>query len=106
MARKAPAFGLVLLLISAAAFAQTNNTAPLDEARASLGVAESAGAPLYAKALYDDAAYRLRFAQDNWNDSKRAGEAQMRAIEANAAAQAATAKARWQIGRASCRERV
>ena len=95
MARKAPAFGLVLLLISAAAFAQTNNTAPLDEARASLGVAESAGAPLYAKALYDDAAYRLRFAQDNWNDSKRAGEAQMRAIEANAAAQAATAKARW-----------
>jgi outer membrane protein OmpA-like peptidoglycan-associated protein len=94
MARKTPGFGLVLLLIAAAALAQTNNTAPLDEARASLGVAESAGAQTYAKALYDDAAYRLRFAQDNWN-GKRAGEAQMRAIEANAAAQAATAKARW-----------
>src|SRR6185436_15194322 len=74
--------------------AQNNNTAGLDEAKAALGVAEGAGAPTYAKALYDDAAYRLRFAQENWN-TKRSAEAQMRAIEANAAAQAATAKARW-----------
>jgi outer membrane protein OmpA-like peptidoglycan-associated protein len=94
MARKAPGIALLLLLVTAAGFAQTNNTAPLDEAKASLGVAESAGAPLYAKALYDDAAYRIRFAQDNWN-GKRSAEALMRAIEANAAAQAATAKARW-----------
>jgi len=93
MARKAPGFAPVLLLIAAAAIAQ-NNTAPLDEAKSALGVAEGAGAPTYAKTLYDDAAYRLRFAQDNWN-GKRSGEAQMRAIEATAAAQAATAKARW-----------
>ena len=95
MARKAPGFALLLLLIAAAGLGQNNNTAPLEEAKSALGVAESAGAPTYAKALYDDAAYRLRFAQENWNNSKRAGEAQMRAIEANAAAQAATAKARW-----------
>jgi outer membrane protein OmpA-like peptidoglycan-associated protein len=95
MARKAPGIALVLLLLAAAGFGQNNNTAPLEEAKSALGVAEGAGAPTYAKALYDDAAYRLRFAQENWNNSKRAGEAQMRAIEANAAAQAATAKARW-----------
>lgn len=95
MARKAPGIALVLLLLAVAALGQNNNTAPLEEAKSALGVAESAGAPTYAKALYDDAAYRLRFAQENWNNSKRAGEAQMRAIEANAAAQAATAKARW-----------
>ena len=83
----------ILLLIAAAAYGQ-NNTAPLDEAKSALLVAEEAGAPLYAKALYDDAAYRFRFAQDNWN-GRRAGEAQIRAIEATAVAQAATAKARW-----------
>jgi outer membrane protein OmpA-like peptidoglycan-associated protein len=95
MARKAPGIALLLLLLAAAGLGQNNNTAPLEEAKSALGVAESAGAPTYAKALYDDAAYRLRFAQENWNNGKRAGEAQMRAIEANAAAQAATAKARW-----------
>src|SRR5438094_10665996 len=94
MARKAPGFALLLLLIAAAGLGQNNNTAPLEEAKSALGVAESAGAQTYAKALYDDAAYRLRFAQDNWN-GKRSGDAQMRAIEANAAAQVATAKARW-----------
>src|ERR1051326_2648441 len=93
MARQKPGFAPLLLLVGAAGLAQ-NNTAPLDEAKSALGVAEGAGAPTYAKTLYDDAAYRLRFAQDNWN-GKRAGEAQMRAIEATAAAQAATAKARW-----------
>src|SRR4051812_26970312 len=94
MVRKAPGIAAILLFIAALGLAQNNNTAPLDEAKSALGVAEGAGAPTYAKALYDDAAYRLRFAQENWN-SRRAGEAQMRAIEATAAAQAATAKARW-----------
>jgi outer membrane protein OmpA-like peptidoglycan-associated protein len=94
MVRKVPGIAATLLFIAAIGLPQNNNTAALDEAKAALGVAEGAGAPTFAKALYDDAAYRLRFAQENWN-SKRSGEAQIRAIEATAAAQAATAKARW-----------
>ena len=94
MVRKAPGIAVIVLFIAAIGLAQNNNTAALDEAKAALGVAEGAGAPTFAKALYDDAAYRLRFAQENWNN-KRSAEAQMRAIEATAAAQAATAKARW-----------
>src|SRR5437763_8739860 len=88
--------GLVALMVLAAvaAFAQTNATADLDQAKAALAAAEAAGAPTYARTLYDDAAYRVRFAQENWN-GKQANEAQMRAIEALAAARAATAKARW-----------
>ena len=49
MARKAPGFALLLLLIAAAGLGQNNNTAPLEEAKSALGVAESAGAPTYAK---------------------------------------------------------
>jgi outer membrane protein OmpA-like peptidoglycan-associated protein len=100
-ARKAPGIMFLLLLVTAVALAQ-NNTALLDEAKSALGVAEGAGAPTLAKSLYDDAAYRVRFAQENWN-GKRAGEAQMRAIEATAAAQAATAKARWLATNAAIR---
>lgn len=91
--RKAIRWAAVLLFGAAAALAQ-NNTAPLEEARAALAVAEQAGAPTYAKSLYDDAAYRFRFAQENWN-GKRSADAGMRALEATVAAQAATAKARW-----------
>src|SRR5882724_4021269 len=99
-----------------AAFAQTSNTADLDQAKAALAAAEAAGAPTYARTLYDDAAYRVRFAQENWN-GKQKNQAEMRAIEAISVACAATAKARWlstnaairtlqedKIGRASCRE--
>ena len=71
-----------------------NNTADLDQAKAALAAAEAAGAQTYAKTLYDDAAYRVRFAQENWN-GKQKNQAQMRAIEAISAARAATAKARW-----------
>ncbi|HEY6138248.1 MAG TPA: hypothetical protein VI670_10840, partial [Thermoanaerobaculia bacterium] len=95
MVRKVPGIAATLLFIATIGLPQNNNTAALDEAKAALGVAEGAGAPTFAKALYDDAAYRLRFAQENWNNGKRSGEAQIRAIEATAAAQAATAKARW-----------
>src|SRR5207244_7865382 len=62
--------------------------------KAARAAAEAAGAPTYARTLYDDAAYRVRFAQENWT-GKQQNEAQMRAIEAIAAARAATAKARW-----------
>jgi outer membrane protein OmpA-like peptidoglycan-associated protein len=90
---KITGFASLILLLSVAALAQ-NSTADLEQAKAALAAAEAAGAPNYAKTLYDDAAYRLRFAQEQWN-GKQKNQAQMRAIEAIAAARAATAKARW-----------
>src|SRR5437867_1242322 len=83
-----------LILFAAAAAPGQNSTADLDQARAALAAAEAAGAPLYARTLYDDAVYRVRYAQDNWN-GKQKNQAQMRAIEAISVARAATAKARW-----------
>ena len=83
-----------LILVSAAGALAQSSTADLDQAKAALIAAEAAGAPAYAKTLYDDAAYRYRYAQDNWTGKDR-NQAQMRAIEAIAAARAATAKARW-----------
>src|SRR5437763_5629320 len=91
---KAPGLVFLIAFAAVAGLAQTNSTADLDQARAALAAAEAAGAPTYARTLYDDAAYRVRFAQENWN-GKQKNEAQMRAIEAIAAARAATAKARW-----------
>jgi outer membrane protein OmpA-like peptidoglycan-associated protein len=88
------ATALVCLILAAGAFAQTSSTADLDQAKAALAAAEAAGAPTYARTLYDDAAYRVRFAQENWN-GKQKNQAQMRAIEAISSARAATAKARW-----------
>ena len=89
---KATHLASLILFVSVAAFAQ--NDPDLDQARAALAAAEAAGAPTYAKTLYDDTAYRLRFAQENWN-GRQHNQAQMRAIEALSAARAATAKARW-----------
>ncbi len=90
--RKATCIAFLIAITAAAGLAQ--NTADLDQAKAALAAAEAAGAPTYAKTLYDDAAYRVRFAQDNWN-GKQKNQAQMRAIEAITVARAATAKARW-----------
>jgi outer membrane protein OmpA-like peptidoglycan-associated protein len=72
-------------------------TTDLDRARQALASADAAGAAVLAKTLYDDAAYRLRFASENWNSKKDSArnEAHFRAIEATVAAQAAAAKARW-----------
>src|SRR5438874_9247267 len=91
---RATRLALVILVASVAAFGQNNSTADLDQAKAALAAAEAAGAPAYAKTLYDDAAYRVRFAEENWNN-KQHNQAEMRAIEAISAARAATAKARW-----------
>src|SRR5262249_21794969 len=85
---------LLMLLAATAAWGQTSSTADLDQARAALAAAEAAGAPTYARTLYDDAAYRVRYAQENWNGKQKA-QAEMRAIEAISVARAATAKARW-----------
>jgi outer membrane protein OmpA-like peptidoglycan-associated protein len=82
------------MLVAASLAAQTTD---LDRAQQALTAADMAGAGAFAKTLYDDAAYRARFAQENWNSNKESvrNEAHMRAIEATAAAQAAAAKARW-----------
>jgi outer membrane protein OmpA-like peptidoglycan-associated protein len=82
------------MLVAASLAAQTTD---LDRAQQALTAADMAGAGAFAKTLYDDAAYRARFAQENWNAKKESlrGEAHMRAIEATVAAQAAAAKARW-----------
>jgi outer membrane protein OmpA-like peptidoglycan-associated protein len=82
------------MLVAASLAAQTTD---LDRAQQALTAADMAGAGAFAKTLYDDAAYRARFAQENCNSNKESvrNEAHMRAIEATAAAQAAAAKARW-----------
>ncbi len=94
---KATRLAALMLLATVVLHGDTNrniNTADLDQARLALAAAEAAGAPTYAKALYDEAAYRVRFAQDNWN-GKMSNQAQYRAVEAIVAARAASAKARW-----------
>src|SRR3954447_1612490 len=82
------------MLVAASLAAQTTD---LDRAQQALTAADMAGAGAFAKTLYDDAAYRARVAQENWNASKESmrNEAYLRAIEATVAAQAAAAKARW-----------
>src|SRR3954447_22438984 len=82
------------MLVAASLAAQTTD---LDRAQQALTAADMAGAGAFAKTLYDDAAYRARVAQENWNASKESvrNEAHLRAIEATVAAQAAAAKARW-----------
>ena len=82
------------MLVAASMAAQTTD---LDRAQQALAAADMAGAGVFAKTLYDDAAYRARFAQENWNAGKESlrNEAHLRAIEATVAAQAAAAKARW-----------
>jgi len=69
----------------------------LMEAQQALNTADQAGAQTYAKSLYDDAAWRLRYGQENWNAAKNSTreQARLRANEALWAARAALAKARW-----------
>ncbi|PYQ50253.1 MAG: hypothetical protein DMF59_11290 [Acidobacteria bacterium] len=77
--------------------AAQQNIAIISQAQQALTLADAAGAQIYAKSLYDDAAYRIRFAQDNINSTRASMQAQaeMRAREAIFAAEAARAKARW-----------
>jgi outer membrane protein OmpA-like peptidoglycan-associated protein len=69
----------------------------LNQAQAALKAAEQAGAQQYASTLYDEAAFRLRAAQENWNANKsdKRNEARLQAVEALWSARAALAKARW-----------
>jgi outer membrane protein OmpA-like peptidoglycan-associated protein len=86
------AFALFALPLAA-----QQNIAIVAQAQQALALADSAGGQIYAKSLFDDAAYRVRFAQENINspDSRTQSQAQMRAREAIFAAEAARAKARW-----------
>lgn len=94
------------LLLSGAAFAQTQTPKQalsqgqlnnLVQAQQAFTAAEQAGAQQTATSLYDDASWRLKFAQENWNASKEQthDQARLRAEEALWAARAALAKTRW-----------
>jgi outer membrane protein OmpA-like peptidoglycan-associated protein len=69
----------------------------LTQAQQALQAAEQAGAQQTATSLYEDAGYRLRFAQENWNADKKdlREQSRLRAEEALWASRAALAKARW-----------
>lgn len=86
---------LILSILALPLVAQTNSD--LAQAQQVLALADSAGAQQFAKSLYDDAAYRIRFAQENMNSPKATMQQQagMRAREALYAARAALAKSRW-----------
>jgi outer membrane protein OmpA-like peptidoglycan-associated protein len=86
---------IVLALLALPMVAQ--EISEIAQAQQVLSLADSAGAQLYAKSLYDDAAYRIRFAQENITSPKEGvrEQARMRAREAVFAARAALAKARW-----------
>jgi outer membrane protein OmpA-like peptidoglycan-associated protein len=86
---------IILTLLALPLVAQDSND--IGQAQQVLALADSAGAQVFAKSLYDDAAYRLRFAQENIDSPKVATreQARMRAREAVFAGRAALTKARW-----------
>ncbi len=87
---------LLTLLVALGAWAQAPS-AEIASAEAALRAAEVAGAPVYAKSLYDEAAQRLASAKQNAASTKRDVRESARndALEAKAAADAAAAKAAW-----------
>ncbi len=93
-----------VLLFATAAGAQTNKQIiaqaelnALTQAQQALSAAEQAGARTYATTLYEEAAWRVRSAQETWEHSKTSTreQARYRAIEGLWAARAALAKANW-----------
>ena len=88
---------LLGVILAALPLAAQQNLPDLTQAQQVLVLADSAGAQIYAKSLYDDASYRIRFAQENIDSPNAATQqqARMRAREALFAARAALAKARW-----------
>ncbi|HVT45210.1 MAG TPA: OmpA family protein [Thermoanaerobaculia bacterium] len=90
--------GLLFMVAPAVVVAQvTASPEQIDSAATALAEAERVGAPIYAKELYDEANWRLRFARENETNRNRSSrhEARLRAIEARYAAEAATARAEW-----------
>ena len=95
MQRLTLAVALALLVALPATAQQDADT--LQQAQAVLRAAEQAGARTYATTLYDEAAYRLRSAQENWTAKKSSDreDARVMAIEGLWAARAALAKSNW-----------
>src|ERR1041385_1941898 len=89
------AAAIALLVVLPAAAQQDADT--MQQAQAVLHSAEQAGARTYAPTLYDEAAYRIRYAQENWSSSKSdaRNQARINAIEGLWAARAALAKSNW-----------
>jgi len=89
------AVALALLVVLPAAAQQDADT--IQQAQAVLHAAEQAGARNYATSLFDEAAYRIKFAQENWNakKSEQREQARVMAIEGLWAARAALAKSNW-----------
>jgi outer membrane protein OmpA-like peptidoglycan-associated protein len=87
----------LLLLVSLPLAAQAPGANELEQARQMYEQARQAGADALATSLYDDAASRIRFAQDNWlaKDARLHEQSRMRAREATFEAGAALSKARW-----------
>ncbi len=77
-------WAVAVWLVAIPLAAQQPNVAIISQAQQTLALADAAGAQIYAKSLYDDAAYRIRFAQENINSPKASMQAQaeMRAREA------------------------
>jgi outer membrane protein OmpA-like peptidoglycan-associated protein len=91
-------FVLLGLLAVSPLFAQTaaqNNN--LTQAQQVVAAAQTAGAATLARTLFEDAQYRLQFAQQNWNTTKPADRerARLGAVEAMWAGRAALAKSQW-----------
>lgn len=95
----------ILMLVAAPLLAQTTSSQTLaqkeletlTQAQQALSAAEQAGARTYAATLFDEASWRIRFAQENWNHAKAATreQARLRALEGLWASRAALAKANW-----------
>jgi outer membrane protein OmpA-like peptidoglycan-associated protein len=88
---------VVIALLAVLPAAAQKDADVLQQAQAVLHSAEQAGARTFATSLYDEAAYRIRFAQENWSATKADPHEQARvnAIEGLWAARAALAKANW-----------
>ncbi|MGA7616341.1 MAG: OmpA family protein [Thermoanaerobaculia bacterium] len=98
-----PALGLLSTLILLSGFCVTALAADqpaesdLTKAEKAVQEASQAGAPLYAATLYNEASNKLRFAKEAADSKKKdvREEGRMNALEAQYAARAAEAKARW-----------
>src|ERR1044072_4492102 len=87
---------VIALLVVVPAAAQQDADV-MQQAQPVLHSAEQARARTYAPTLYDEAAYRISYAQENWSSKKSdaRNQARVNAIEGLWAARAALAKANW-----------